>query len=233
MQVDVREDQAILAVVGEAEGPSRCRREGVDSLGRQTSTSARLRRERPSAHSCVIDAAQQCRALNAFTRVLETRKRLALAMIGVGKCRRAVAAQLEQQRTYLLSKGFDVTWSGSRTAGRFLADPDGVRSRPAGAGSARRGRPDGPEGVRHADRRDGDHQRRAGRLHLGPAIVEAYPAFIEANLHIITPKQVAKRAAMAPLRGADGDARAAEASLLFEANVGAGLRWSRRCGSDR
>src|SRR5207237_7092628 len=77
--------------------------------------------------SCVIDAPQQVRALNAIHQgFFETRKRLALAVVGVGNVGGAVLRQIRRQRTYLLSKGFDVTVVGVATRKRLAADARGI-----------------------------------------------------------------------------------------------------------
>jgi len=47
-------------------------------------------------------------------------------MIGVGNVGSAVLRQLEQQRAYLLSKGFDVTVVGLANSKRFVVDPAGI-----------------------------------------------------------------------------------------------------------
>src|SRR4051794_10881512 len=129
MQVDVRSDQAILAVVGEGmKGRPGVAGKVFDSLGRQNINISAIAQGASERNiSCVIDASQQVRALNAIHQgFFETRKRLAIAMIGVGNVGGAVLRQLEQQRRYLLSKGFDVTLVGLANSKRFVADPNGL-----------------------------------------------------------------------------------------------------------
>src|SRR3954453_2893185 len=129
MQVDVKDDQAILAVVGEGmKGRPGVAGKVFDSLGRQNINISAIAQGASERNiSCVIDASQQVRALNAIHQgFFETKKRLALAMIGVGNVGGAVLRQLEQQRPYLLSKGFDVTVVGLANSKQFLADPNGL-----------------------------------------------------------------------------------------------------------
>src|SRR6185503_4589987 len=118
LEVDVKGDQAILAVVGEV----------FDSLGRQNINISAIAQGASERNiSCVVDAAQQVRALNAIHQgFFETRKHLALAMVGVGNVGSAVLRQLHQQRSYLLAKGFDVRVVGLANSKRFLADANGI-----------------------------------------------------------------------------------------------------------
>ena len=137
-----------------------------ESLGRQNINISAIAQGGSERNiSCVIDAAQQARALNAIHQgFFETNKRLALAVIGVGNVGGAVLRQLEQQRSYLLSKGFDVTVVGIANSKRFVADRarhrsvDWKDSSPPAADDER-------ARVRGAARRHGADQRGARRLH--------------------------------------------------------------------
>jgi aspartokinase/homoserine dehydrogenase 1 len=226
MQVDVKGDQAILAVVGEGmKGRPGVAGKVFGSLGRQNINISAIAQGASERNiSVVIDASQQVRALNAIHQgFFETKKRLALAMIGVGNVGGAVLRQLEQQRPYLLSKGFDVTVVGLANSTRFVADEHGIDL----AGWKKRLR----ASSHRMDART--FARRIGEMDLtnvalvdntvGPTIVDAYPAFIDANLHIITPNKWAnalpwKRYATL-LERLDRRKR----HFFFEANVGAGL----------
>jgi aspartokinase/homoserine dehydrogenase 1 len=226
MQVDIRSDQAILAVVGEGmKGRPGVAGKVFDSLGRQNINISAIAQGASERNiSCVIDASQQVRALNAIHQgFFETNKRLALAMIGVGNVGGAVLRQLEQQRRYLLSKGFDVTVVGLANSKRFLADARGI--------DLARWKDD----LRRApDRMDAKtFARRIGEMDItnvalvdctsGPAIVDAYPAFIEANLHVITPNKWANALPWRRYESLMGLLERRKRHFLFEANVGAGL----------
>ena len=226
MLVDVKDDQAILAVVGEGmKGRPGVAGKVFESLGRQNINISAIAQGASERNiSCVIDASQQVRALNAIHQgFFETRKRLALAMIGVGNVGSAVLRQLHQQRSYLLSKGFDVTVVGLANSKRFVADANGIDL----AGWK--------EQLRDASTRmeAATFARRIGAMELtnaalvdctvGPTVVDAYPAFIDANLHIITPNKWAN-ALPWPRYATLMEALAArKRHFLFEANVGAGL----------
>ncbi len=226
MQVDVRSDQAILAVVGEGmKGRPGVAGKVFDSLGRQNINISAIAQGASERNiSCVIDAAQQVRALNAIHQgFFETNQRLAIAMIGVGNVGGAVLRQLEQQRPYLLSKGFDVTVVGLANSKRFLADPKGIDLKTWR--DDLHAAPDRMEARTFA--------RRIGAMALtnvalvdctvGPTIVDAYPAFIEANLHIVTPNKWANALPWRRYEALIGLLERRKRHFLFEANVGAGL----------
>ena len=87
MMADHRPDQAILAVVGEGmKGRPGIAGKLFDSLGRNNININAIAQGASERNiSCVIDAAQQVRALNAIHQAFfESRKRLALAVVGVG-----------------------------------------------------------------------------------------------------------------------------------------------------
>ena len=59
--------------------------------------------------SCVVDADQQSRAVKVIHQgFFETRKTLALAVVGVGNIGSALLRQLSERRRYLRDQGFDV-----------------------------------------------------------------------------------------------------------------------------
>jgi aspartokinase/homoserine dehydrogenase 1 len=226
MIVEVKGDQAILAVVGEGmKGRPGVAGKVFDSLGRQNINISAIAQGGSERNiSCVIDEADEGRALNAIHQgFFEARKRLALAVIGVGNVGGAVLRQLEQQRGYLLSKGFDVAVVGVADSKRFLADPRGIDL--AGWKDALHGSSSRMNAAVFA--------RRIGEMELtnaavvdctaGPAIVDAYPAFIAANLHIITPNKWANALPWEKYSSLMELMERRKRHFLFEANVGAGL----------
>src|SRR3954463_5324277 len=58
---------------------------------------------------------------------------------------------------------------------------------------------------------------------VGPTIVDAYPAFIDANLHIITPNKWSNALPWRRYQSLMGLMERRKRHFLFEANVGAGL----------
>jgi bifunctional aspartokinase / homoserine dehydrogenase 1 len=226
MRIDVRDDQAILAVVGEGmKGRPGVAGKVFESLGRQNINISAIAQGASERNiSCVIDGAEQKRALNAIHEgFFGTHKRLALAIIGVGNVGGAVLRQLEQQQRYLRSRGFEVSVVGLANSKKFVADANGIdlsRWKQA-LGSAR-------------DRMDPSvFSKRIAAMDLtnaalvdctvGPSIVDAYPAFIDANLHIITPNKWANALPWTRYSKLMAQLEQRKRHFLFEANVGAGL----------
>jgi aspartokinase/homoserine dehydrogenase 1 len=226
MQVDVRDDQAILAVVGEGmKGRPGVAGKVFDSLGRQNINISAIAQGASERNiSCVIDAAQQVRALNAIHQgFFETRKRLALAVIGVGNVGSAVLRQVEQQRAYLLSKGFDVAVVGLANSKRFVVDKSGLDLEDWQA--TLKNAPDRMRADAFASRIGGMELTNAALVDCtaGATIVDAYPAFIEANLHIITPNKWANALPWRRYATLMAMMEQRKRHFFFEANVGAGL----------
>jgi aspartokinase/homoserine dehydrogenase 1 len=226
MLIEVKNDQAILAVVGEGmKGRPGVAGKVFDSLGRQNINISAIAQGASERNiSCVIDAGEQVRALNAIHQgFFETKKRLALAVIGVGNVGSAVLRQLEQQRSYLLSKGFDVTVVGLANSKRFVVNAGGI--------DLKRWKQELQRGANRMDA--AAFARRIGGMALtnaalvdctaGAAIVDAYPAFIEANLHIITPNKWANALPWRRYSTLIEQLERRHRYFLFEANVGAGL----------
>ncbi len=226
MMADHREDQAILAVVGEGmKGRPGIAGKLFDSLGRNNININAIAQGASERNiSCVIDAAQEVRALNAIHQAFfESRKQLALAIVGVGNIGSALIEQLRQQRHYLLSRGFDVRVVALANSRRFVVSPSGVdlANWKAALGAAR-GRTS-PEGL--ASRLAALELTNAAMVDCtaNPSVVDAYPAFIDANFHIITPN---KRANALPWRRYSAlmeQMAQRRKHFFYEANVGAGL----------
>jgi aspartokinase/homoserine dehydrogenase 1 len=226
MEVDVKREQAIVAVVGEGmKGRPGVAGKVFDSLGRQNINISAIAQGASERNiSCVIDSADQIRALNAIHQgFFETRKKLALAVVGVGNVGGAVLRQLHQQRDYLLSKGFDVTVVGLANSTRFVIDPNGVnlfRWKDVLQASTLRMHPE-------------SFARALAELELtnaalvdctvGPSIVDAYAGFIDANFHIITPNKWANALPWRRYAALLEHLERRKRHFLFEANVGAGL----------
>ena len=226
LQVDVKAGQAILAVVGEGmKGRPGVAGKVFESLARQNINISAIAQGASERNiSCVIDEAQQVRALNAIHQgFFESRTRLALAVIGVGNVGGAVLRQLQQQRAYLLSKGFDVTVVGLANSTRFLADARGIDLSRWQQGLQAAG--DRMEPGVFAARIAAMELTNAALVDctVGPSIVEAYPAFIDANLHIITPNKWANALPWKRYSALMALLERRRRHFLFEANVGAGL----------
>jgi len=224
--LDEKPNQAIVAIVGdEMKGHPGVSGKVFGALGRHNINISAIAQGASERNiSCVIDAAQQARALNVIHQTFfEIRKRLALVVVGVGNIGGTLLRQLHEQHAYLLTRGFDVTVIGVANSKRFVLDGDGI--------NLARWRE-----KLSVSRRRMDPQRLAteiAKLELTDAaivdctaddsIVNAYPDFARANLHIITPN---KRANVLPWRQYAvlmDLLRNRQKYFLDEANVGAGL----------
>jgi len=225
-KLNQRADQAIVAVVGEGMK----RRPDVagkvfGALGRHNIGISAIAQGASGRNlSCVVNASQQSRALNVIHQHLfEMRRSLALVVVGVGNVGGALLRQLCERRAYLLEEGFDAQVIAVADSKRFVIMRDGI--------DLSRWREDLDASDRPMDPRA--LAQEIARLELANAalvdctaastIVDAYPAFIKANLHIVTPN---KRANVLPWRRYTALKQLLathQKSFLYETNVGAGL----------
>jgi len=226
MIVDRKDGQAILAVIGEGmKGRPGVAGKLFDSLGRNAINIAAIAQGASERNiSCVIDAGQQGRALNAVHQAFfEPRKRLALAVIGVGNIGGALLRQLQQQRAYLAASGFDVVVAALANSKRFVVSREGIDlatwKEALGASKNRmspRAFAASIAGLELANAALVD-------CTAEQAIVDAYPAFIDANLHIITPNKKANALPWRRYEALMTQMRTRQKHFFYEANVGAGL----------
>ena len=224
--LDERSDQSIIAVVGDGmKGRPGVAGKVFGALGRHNINISAIAQGASERNiSCVVDTGQQTRALNVIHQAFfEARKPLALIVIGVGNIGSALLRQLHQQRPYLLAHGFDLKVIGVANSKRYVLSAHGI--------SAARWREE-----LTASRRRMDPRALAAdiaKLELTNAavvdctadasVVDAYPDFVNANLHIITPN---KRANVLPWKQYAALMqllRTRQKHFLYEANVGAGL----------
>ena len=174
--------------------------------------------------SCVIDASQQVRALNAIHQAFfETRKSLALVVVGVGNIGGALLRQLHAAARLPARAG--LRRQGDRPGEQQAVRPVGRRHRPGALARDADGvaAPDESAGAGRRARAARADQRGARRLHrrrVDRRCVSGVRRREPAHRHA---EQARERAAVAALRGADGAAAGAAKHFLYEANVGAGL----------
>ncbi|MEP7304492.1 MAG: bifunctional aspartate kinase/homoserine dehydrogenase I [Acidobacteriota bacterium] len=225
-RLDYARDQAIVAVVGDGMNG----RPGVAgklfaALGRHNINISAIAQGASERNiSCVIDGAQQVRALNVIHQAFfEKRRRLALAVVGVGNIGAALLRQLLQQRSYLLSKGFEVVVVAVANSRHFVVSEGGINLahwQEALRASRRRMT---PQAFREAVAALALTNVALVDCTADPAVVDAYPAFVEADFHIVTPN---KKANVLPWRRYETlmqSLQKRQKHFLYEANVGAGL----------
>jgi aspartokinase/homoserine dehydrogenase 1 len=224
--LDDRPDQAIIAVVGDGmKGRAGVSGKVFAALGRHNINISAIAQGASERNiSCVVDSAQQARALNVIHQAFfEARKPLALVVIGVGNIGGALLTQLHQQRAYLLSQGFDLKVVGIANSRRFVVNPHGV--------NLTRWREDLSASRRRMDPRL--LAREVAKLELtnvalvdctaDASIVDAYPDFVNADLHIVTPNKRANVLPWARYQALMALLQRRQKHFFYEANVGAGL----------
>ena len=224
--LDEKHDQSIIAVVGDGmKGRPGVAGKFFGSLGRHNINISAIAQGASERNiSCVVDTAQRARALNVVHQAFfETRKRLALVVIGVGNIGGALLKQLHQQRAYLRANGFDVTVIGVTNSRKFVLAPHGINlARWKEELSASRRKIDPLVLAREIAKLEITNAAIVDCT-AHSSVVDAYPAFVNANLHIITPN---KRANVLPWKryAALLDLlKTRQKYFLYEANVGAGL----------
>lgn len=224
--LDEKGEQTIIAIVGDGmKGTPGVSGKVFNALGQNNiNVSAIAQGASERNISFVIDSAHKVRALNVIHQAFfEKKKRLNLVVVGVGNVGSALLQQLHQQHKELLSEGFDVRVVGIANSKHYVLSPNGIalyRWREELAASSK---PMNPSTL--ADE--------ISRLELtnvalvdctaSPDIVDAYPQFVNANMHIVTPN---KRANVLPWKQYQALMRLLERHqkhFLYEANVGAGL----------
>src|SRR5438132_2494162 len=224
--LDEKSNQTIIAVVGDQmKGHPGISGKMFGALGRHNINISAIAQGASERNiSCVIDTPQQSRALNIIHGAFfERRKRLALFVIGIGNIGGTLLRQLHEQRPYLLSRGFQVTVIGLANSKRFVLDAGGInlgRWREKLAASRRRMDP------RNLTREIAKLQLTDAAVvdcTAADAIVQAYPDFVRANLHIITPIKRANVLPWGQYLSLMNLLQKQQVYFFDEANVGAGL----------
>jgi bifunctional aspartokinase / homoserine dehydrogenase 1 len=224
--IDERPAQTIIAIVGDGmKGTPGVAGKVFQALGRNAVNISAIAQGASERNiSFVTDTAERTRAVNIIHQAFfEKTKHLAVILIGVGTIGSALLRQLHQQRAYLKSQGYDVRVCGIANSKRFLVNPNGITierwEKDLHASPTRMS-------VRHFIREIIGMQFTNAVLidcTASSDIVDAYPEFVSANLHIITPN---KRANVLPWKryvSLMELMRSRQKRFLYEANVGAGL----------
>jgi aspartokinase/homoserine dehydrogenase 1 len=224
--LEQKPDQALIAVIGEGmKGRPDVAGRVFGALGRHNINVSAIAQGASELNiSCVIDGAQQARALNVIHQgYFESRTSLALVVVGVGNIGSALLQQLRERQPFLLEQGFDARVVAVANSKRFVVARDGIDLARWREELDASGRPMEPRTL----------AQEVARLELPNAalvdctaaasLVDAYPDFVRANLHVITPN---KRANVLPWRRycAWREMLARHRKhFLFQTNVGAGL----------
>ena len=190
--------QAAVTVVGAAA----CGAPGLvgrvfDALDRQAiAVNAFVQGSSARSVSCVVDASQQSRAIRAIHQDLFAGNRsLAIAVVGVGKVGAALLRELAERQPAWRARGVDLRVIAVADSKRCLVDRDGIDLATWREALHAGGRPMDPRALAAAL---ADLTLPAAALvdcTADAAVADAYPAFIDAGCHIVTPN---KRAGVLP-----------------------------------
>lgn len=224
--LDEKPSQTIVAIVGEGmKGTPGVSGKVFQALGRNSvNVSAIAQGASERNISFVIDSAQKNRALNVVHEAFfEKTKHLSVILVGVGNIGSTLLRQLHQQQTFLSSRGFDVRVCGIANSRHTLLHPEGI--------DLTRWR----ERLNHA-RRMTNPRDFAGQIAkcgftnavlvdctASSEIVDAYPEFVNANLHIVTPNKKANVLPWSRYSALLKLMKTRQKYFLYETNVGAGL----------
>ncbi|MCX6132506.1 MAG: bifunctional aspartate kinase/homoserine dehydrogenase I [Ignavibacteriales bacterium] len=224
--LDEKTNQTIVAIVGEGmrgtPGVSGKVFQALGNNGINVSAIAQGASERNI--SFVIQSDQMNRALNVIHEAFfEKNKHLAVILVGVGNIGSTLLRQLHQQRDFLLSQGYDVRVCGIANSKQYILDPAGI-DLTSWRDKLNRS---------HRKMSLSDLARQISRLELINAVlvdctassdvVDAYPEFVNANLHIVTPNKKANVLPWSRYSALLDLMKSRKKHFLYEANVGAGL----------
>lgn len=224
--LDERPQQTVIAVVGEGmKGHPGVSGEVFGTLGRHNINISAIAQGASERNiSFVIDTANQVRALNVIHHAFfEKRKKLGLAIVGVGNIGATLLRQLAEQQRHLFARGFDVRAVAIADSKRFAVDGAGLdlaRWRETLDGSPHR--MNAPALARAIEALQLTDTALVDCT-ASDAVVDAYPEFINAGLHIITPNKRANVLPWSRYSELMDLVRKRQKYFLYEANVGAGL----------
>ena len=224
--VDEKPQQAIIAVVGDGmrgtPGVSGKLFQALGYSGVNINAIAQGASERNI--SFVVDGDQRGRAINVIHQAFfEKRKRLSLVFIGVGNIGDTLLRQLDGQRKHLLQKGFDVQVVVVANSKRFAARQEGFTADNWLAALEQSKEVMNPTAIIETIAKFQLTNVAVVDCTASADVVGAYPEFVRANMHIITPN---KKANVLPWKQYDEFMKllgAKQKFFLYEANVGAGL----------
>ncbi len=224
--LDVKDNQTIIAVVGEGmEGTPGISGRVFGAVGRNgINVNAIAQGGSEINISFVINSDQRVRALNVIHQsFFEKRKRLAIVLVGVGNIGSTLLKQLHQQREYLFENGFDVRVCGIADIDRYVLSNDGIDLS------------NWRQTLEKSKLKMNVQELYTSLAAMGftnavlvdctasDEVVDAYPSFVRANMHIITPNKKANVLPWKRYRELLDILHARQKHFLYEANVGAGL----------
>ena len=224
--LDEAPDHSIAAIVGEGmKGTPGVAGRVFEALGRNNVSIAAIAQGASERNiSFVVPTASKVRALRAIHEAFfEPRRKLMLVVVGVGNIGAALLRQIEQQRRYLLDRGFDVRVGALANSRGCLMNPEGIDLKHWRERLKASRRPLTPAQLARAVEAFEWTHAALVDCTASADVVDAYPDFVRAQLHIVTPN---KQANVLPMKRYQALTRLLlerHRHFLYEANVGAGL----------
>jgi aspartokinase/homoserine dehydrogenase 1 len=218
--------QSIAAIVGEGmKGTPGVAGRVFESLGRNGISIAAIAQGASERNiSFVVPTADKVRTLRAVHEAFfEPRRKLMLVVVGTGNIGSALLGQLHRQRSYLLDRGFDIRVGAVCNRRGSVLDANGMDLAKWRASLAASRTPLSP--ARLAATVEAFQWTHGALVDCTASseIVDAYPDFVRANFHIVTPNKQANVLPMKRYQALTELLRARHKHFLYEANVGAGL----------
>ncbi len=218
--------QAIVAIVGEGmKGTPGVAGKVFQSLGDHgVNVTAIAQGASERNISFVVPSTARVRALRVVHEAFfEPTVKLRLVVIGKGTIGSALLDLLARQRADLLARGYDVRVCGIADRRRVALAPDGLDLLHWRATLARARQRLAPPQLARAIAALQWTNAAVVDCTASTAVVDAYPDFVRANLHIITPNKQANVLPWPRYQALMALLRERRKRFLYEANVGAGL----------
>ena len=224
--LDEAPGQSIVAIVGEGmKGTPGVAGRVFDSLGRNNVSIAAIAQGASERNiSFVVPTTSRVRALRAIHEAFfEPRRKLMLVVVGVGNIGEALLRQIEQQRRYLLERGFDVRVGALCNSRGCIMDAEGIDLKHWRKRLKASRKPITPAQLALAVEAFEWTHAALVDCTASSDVVDAYPDFVRAQLHIVTPNKQANVLPMKRYAALTELLRERHRHFLYEANVGAGL----------
>ncbi len=224
--LDEKPSQTILAVVGEGmRGTPGVSGNVFQTLGRNSiNVSAIAQGASERNISCVIDSRNKTRALNLIHNAFfNINKELALVVIGAGNVGAELLRQLHSQRAALLTKGFDVRVIAVANSKRFACSRDGIDLLTWRATLNASTHHFHPSSLTQIVAGMSVPNVAVVDCTASQEVVDAYPLFVNAHMHIVTPNKLANVLPWRRYSSLMALLKKNNRRFYFEADVGAGL----------
>ncbi len=224
--IEAKPQQTILTIVGEGmKGAPGVAGKVFQSLGRNNININAIA-QGASEHniSTVIATAQSHRALNVIHQAFfEKNKRLGLIIVGVGNIGNALLQQIQQQQPFLLQRNFDLKVCGIANSKKFILDQNGINLSNWSERLNNSGNEFSLPKLLEAIAQTDFINLALIDCTASSEIIDAYPKFVAANMHIITPNKKANVLPWQRYQELLDLLKKRQKYFLYEANVGAGL----------